>query len=50
MRFCKKCSKEKSCDSCNNQVNEDKESEANLKSLTRPVSSEIGHMFPYFKE
>ena len=50
MRLCNKCSKEKNCDSCNNQVNENKEYEANLKSLTRPASCEIGHMLPYFKE
>ena len=47
MKFCYECSKEKCCDRCNNQINENKEFEANLNLLKREAPIEFGHMFPY---
>ena len=49
MRFCNEC-KEKYCDRCNIQYNENKEFEANLNLLKREAPNEFGHMLPYFKE
>ena len=50
MRFCNECGKEKHCDRCNNQVNENEEFEANLNLSKRQPPNEFGHMLPYFKE
>ena len=36
------------CDSCNNQINENKEFEANLNLLKRDVPNKFGHMLPYY--
>ena len=47
MRFCNECSKEKCCDRCNNQINENKELEANLNLLKGEAPIELGHMLPY---
>ena len=49
MRFCKKCNNIKMCDSCNNQINENKEFEANLNLLKRDEPNNFGHMLPYYK-
>ena len=38
MRFCKEFCKEKYCDRCNNQINENNEFEANLNLLKTKVS------------
>ena len=48
MRFCNKCNNIKMCDSCNNQINENKEFEANLNELKRRKPNEFGHMLPYY--
>ena len=37
------------CDSCNNQINENKEFEANLNLLKRDEPNDFGHMLPYYK-
>ena len=50
MRLCNECSKEKCCDRCNNQINENKEFEASLNLLKRQAPNEFGHMLPYFEE
>ena len=38
------------CTTCNNQINENKEFEANLNLLKRQSPNEPGYMLPYFKE
>ena len=48
MRFCKKCNDTKMCDICNNQINENKEFEANLIELERNAPNKFGHMLPYY--
>ena len=48
MRFCNKCNDKKMCNKCNNQVNENKEFEANLNELKRHPPNEFGHMLPYY--
>ena len=50
IRRCNKCIGEILCDECNNQVNENKEFEANLNLLKRDAPDEFGYMHPYFKE
>ena len=37
------------CTTCNNQVNENKEFEANLNLLKRKAPNEFGQVLPYFK-
>ena len=49
MRFCNNCNDIKMCDKCNNQINENKEFEANLNELKRHPSNKHGHMLPYYK-
>ena len=49
-RQCNNCNGEILCRTCNNQVNENKEFEANLNLLKRDVPNEFGHMLPYYKE
>ena len=44
MRFCNECSKEKCCDRCNIQINENKVIEANLNLLRRQAPNQFGHM------
>ena len=41
LRFCNECSKEKHCDRCNNQVNENKEIGANLNLLKRKLKTNL---------
>ena len=48
MRFCNECNGKKMCNKCNNQVNENKEFEANLNELKRHPPNEFGHMLPYY--
>ena len=50
MRFCDECTDKTMCDECDNQVNENKEFEANLNLLKRKAPSQFGHKPPYFKE
>ena len=38
------------CTTRNNEVNENKEFEANLNLLKRQAPNEFGHMLPYYKE
>ena len=38
------------CKKCNNQINQNKEFEANLNLSKRQASNEFGYMLPYFKE
>ena len=49
MRFCNKCNDIKICDRCNNQINENKEFEANLNELKRHPPNKHGHMLPYYE-
>ena len=49
MRFCKKCNDIKMCDICNNQINENKEFEANINELKRHPPNKDGYMLPYYK-
>ena len=49
VRFCNGCNDRKMCDKCNNQINENKEFEANLNELKRHSPNEFGHMLPYYK-
>ena len=48
MRFCNECNDRKMCDKCNNQINENKEFEANLNELKRHQPNEFGQMLPYY--
>ena len=47
MRFCNECNDKKMCYKCFNQVNENKEFEANLNELKRHQPNEFGLMLPY---
>ena len=49
MRFCNECNKEKCCDRCNNQNNENKNFEAEKNLLKRQPPNELGHVLTYFK-
>ena len=49
MRFCNECNNKKVCDRCNNQINENKEFEANLNELKRHAPNKHGYMLPYYK-
>ena len=49
MRFCNECNDTKMCNRCNNQVNENKEIEANLNKLKRHPPKEFGHMLSHYK-
>ena len=46
MRFCNERNGKKTCDKCNNQINENKELEANLNELNRHAPNDFGHMLP----
>ena len=48
MRFCNECNDKKMCNKCKNQVNENKEFEANLNELKRHPANEFVHMLPYY--
>ena len=48
MRRCNNCNGETPCSECKNQVNENKEFEANLNLLKRDVSNQFGHRLPYY--
>ena len=48
MRFYYECNDKKVCNKCNNQINENKEFEANLNLLKRKAPSENGYMLPYY--
>ena len=48
MRFCNECNDNKMCVKCNNQINENKEFEANLNLSKRKSPNEFGHMLPYY--
>ena len=47
-RFCNEYNDRKMCDKCNNQINENKEFEANLNEIKRHPPNEFGHMLPYY--
>ena len=49
MRFCNKCNDKKLCDRCNNQINENKEIEANLNEIKRRPPNKDGYMLAYYK-
>ena len=48
MRHCNTCKDGILCITCNNQINEHKEFEANLNLLKRDVPNRFGHMLPYY--
>ena len=48
MRFCKECKDGILCTTCNKQINEKKEFEANLNELKRHPPKEFGYMLPYY--
>ena len=48
MRHCNACKDGILCVTCNNQINENKEFEANLNLLKREKPYDRGHMFPYY--
>ena len=47
-RLCNECNDNKMCIKCNNQINENKEFNANLNELKRHPPNENGHMLPYY--
>ena len=46
-RQCNECKDGILCTTCNNQITENKEFEANLSLLKRHPLNELGHMLPY---
>ena len=48
MRFCNECNDKEMCNKCNNQINENKEFEANLNELKRHPPTEFGCVLPCF--
>ena len=48
MRRCNNCNGEILCNGCNNQVKENKEFEAILKSLKRHAPNHFGYILPYY--
>ena len=50
MKFCNECTDKLTCNNCNNQINENEDFEANLKSLKRQPPNEFGYMLPYYEE
>ena len=50
MRFCSECNDEKLCDKCNNQINENKEFEANLNLVKRKAPNKFGYMLPDYTQ
>ena len=48
LRDCNTCKDGILCITCNNQINENKEFEANLNLLKRDVPNRFGHMLPYY--
>ena len=48
-RFCNECNDKKMCNRCNNQVNENREIEANLNEIKRHPPNEFSHMLPYYR-
>ena len=50
MRRCDKCRGKILCATCNNQINENKEFEANLNLLKREAPKEFGYMLSFFIE
>ena len=50
MRRCNECKNKILCTTCNNQVNENKEFEANLNLLKRKALNQFGYVLPYFME
>ena len=50
MTLCNECGDKNLCKKCNNQINENKDFEANLKDLKRHSPNEFPYMIPYFKE
>ena len=49
IRFCNKCNDKKLCDKCTNQINENKEFEANLNELKRRPPNKDGYMLLYYE-
>ena len=49
MRFCNEFIDKKTCDKCNNQVNENKDFEATFKLLKRHFPNKFAYMLPIFK-
>ena len=49
MRQCNACKDGILCAICNNQINENKEFEANLNLLKRKTPNDFGHMLPYYE-
>ena len=47
---CDKCRGKILCATCNNQINKNKEFEANLNLIKRKGPNEFGYMLPYFVE
>ena len=48
MRQCNACKEGILCTTCNNQINENKEFEANLNQVKRKTPNEFGYMLPYY--
>ena len=49
MMLCSECNGNKLSDMCNNEVNEDKDFEANISLLRRMAPNQIGHRLPYYR-
>ena len=49
MRQCNVCKDGILCSTCNDQINGNKEFEANLNELKRRKPNDFGHMLPYYE-
>ena len=49
IRHCNACKDEILCTTCNIQINENKEFEANLNLLNRKIPNNFVHMLPYYE-
>ena len=50
MRFCNECNDKKMCKKFYNQINENKEFDANLNEIERHPPKEFGHMLPSYQK
>ena len=49
MKRCNECTDGIFCTTCNNQINKNKEFEANFNLLKRQAPNHFGYMLPYYK-
>ena len=50
IKFCNECTDKLTCNNCNNQINENKEFEANINLIKPEAPNQSGHLLTYYKE